>query len=162
MKKLFLILLAALLLLLSACRQSQPREDQIAFYYKASTMKYDPNYSPFQAEYRNSSDYETLEQALSAYFAGPLGAELDNPFPVGLSLISYREENGTLHLILDDSLAKLTGKELSIACCCIAKTCLGLTDAEKISISAENELLDGEKSITLSQDTMNLLDNSQH
>ena len=162
MKQFLTIFLAVLLLLpLFGCKQSDPGEDLVAFYYKARDIKYDPQFSPLEAEHHSKSDFTTWEQALKAYLAGPEDSNLVNPFPAGLTLISFQEDSGALALVLSNDLSALTGTELTIACCCIAKTCLEMTGAERISISAETELLDGERSITLDHETINLLDHTQ-
>ena len=162
MKKSIFLMLLILALLLTGCSHAKPGDDHFAFYYQAQNMKYDPDDSPFQAEYHHQDEFSTLDEALAAYFIGPDSTELIDPFPAGLTLISYRESNGVLYLVLSDQFARLTGKDLTIACCCIAKTCLGMTEAHTVSISAENSLLDGEKNIVLNDKTMNLLDDSQH
>lgn len=162
MKPMLAITLSIVLLfLLPACGEAESHENQVAFFYQTQDIRYDPQRSTLEAEYRDSADFASLEQALDAYFTGPVSTSLANPFPAGLSLISAREENGTLTLILTDALSELTGTQLSIACCCIAKTCLEMTGAEEVSISAETQLLDGARSIVLTHESMHLLDSTQ-
>lgn len=159
MRRFIAMLLTCILLLsFSGCAEQGEESDALSFYYRAGEFSYDAQSSLLQAEYRDSSSFSSLEDALAAYLAGPQSENLRDPFPSGLSLISLRAEGDTLYLTLSDVLGSLTGLELTIALCCIAKTAMGLTDAENICISAQTVLLDGERTITLNEKNMNLLD----
>ena len=162
MKKYWAILLiAAMLLCFSGCKESEDKQNTVAFYYRNPDFSYDAQCLPLIAEHRDSASFATLEETLSAYLSGPLTENYKNPFPAGLKILSIAEDANTLYLSFSDELAGLTGLELSLACCCIAKTCLELTDAKNIVISAETALLGGEKTITLNENNLNLLDSTQ-
>lgn len=162
MKKTWSYVLIFLLLLgLCGCSDGNQTHNTVAFYYRNPTFSYDAQCSALTAEQRDSTAFSSHEEILAAYFAGPLSENLVSPFPSGLELILMTKDANTLFLTLSDEIAELSGLELTFACCCIAKTCLELTDAENVVISAETGLLGGEKSITVNEDNMNLLDGTQ-
>ncbi len=162
MKQITFLLIALLLLLsLASCSNSATVENQVIFYYQHAQPKYDVTDSALAAEIQDGSAYSDLEEALLSYLAGPASSSHVSPFPAGVRLISLEQDANTLYLVFSDELSELSGLKLTIACCCIAQTCLGLTDAENICISAETGLLGGERSITLNESNMNLLDSTQ-
>lgn len=162
MKQVAVLLLTALLALsLVACNDSATVQNQVVFYYQNAELSYNATDSALASETRDGSTYNNLEETLLVYLAGPVESNHISPFPVGLQLVSLRRESNTLYLVFSDELSNLSGLKLTVACCCIAQTCLGLTDAENICISAETVLLGGERSITLNESNMNLLDSTQ-
>ena len=58
----------------------------------------------------------------------------------------------TLHVTVSDHLSELTGIRLIIACACLGKTGMELTNTTSIQISCKKALLDGKKTITLQDD----------
>ena len=70
-------------------------------------------------------------------------------------------DQNTLYVTVSKELAQLSGLELTLACSCLSMTCMELTGAENIVISAENSLLDGQKSITMNKDTLLLIDKAE-
>lgn len=162
MRKLWIIILAVFMLLsLIGCTDEGQIDNTLAFYYRNPAFSYDAQCSPLIAEQRDSTAFTSLEETLAAYLAGPVSENLKSPFPADLKLINIVREGDNLQLTLSDEIGNLTGLDLTFACCCIAKTCMELTDAVNIVISAETALLGGEKSITMNESNMNLLDSTQ-
>lgn len=162
MRKLWSVLLIFLLLLsFWGCTDGNQNQNTVAFYYRNPEFNYDAQCSPLTVEKRDSAVFSSPEETLAAYFAGPVSENLTNPFPAELKLILMAKDADTLYLTLSDEFADLDGLELTFACCCIAKTCMELTNTKNVVISAETSLLGGEKSITLNENNMNLLDSTQ-
>lgn len=160
-KALLLLLCAGMLLCFFGCNNQETWEKPVRFYYLGTDFSYDAQCTAIQSETREGAEFATLEDTLAAYLKGPNSGNLTSPFPAGLRLISVRQEENTLHVTVTRHLANLSGLNLTIACCCIAKTCMELTDAENITIQAEDALLGSERTITLNAENMILLDNVQ-
>lgn len=162
MKKIALFLLTLMIILsISACKEAENAQNTVSFYYRAAQLDYSVSGSTIIAENRNADDFSSWEEALSVYLAGPVGTNATNPFPSNLRLVSATMDGNNLLLTFSDELGELSGLDLTIASCCIAKTAMALTDATSVSISAESALLGGEKMITLDEDAMSLLDVTQ-
>lgn len=155
---LLLLLCAALMLPLSGCGEEASYQYPITFYYQGTDLSYDAQCTAIAGETREGADYDTLEQILLDYLQGPVSENLATPFPAGLALVSVTLTEDTLHLTFSKHLAELSGLQLTVACCCIARTCLELTEAENICICAEGSLLYGEQSVTWNRDNMILID----
>lgn len=159
MKKQLLVLLCVLLLL-SGCSQAAPYEKPVEFYYCADSYSYETGTAAIVSETREGADMHSLEETLRAYLAGPESEELVSPFPAGLKLVAVRQEGNTVFATFSKELAQLTNLSLSMACGCITMTCLGLTDAEQVTIEVEDSLLNGQKSITMDRNSLLLTDRS--
>lgn len=162
MKKLMILLLAFLLLLpVAGCRKEPVYEEPLTFYYRKAIFDYEADCSAVETEIREGADYESLEETIAIYLAGPVNPELANPFPAELKLLSAQLKDGTLYLTFSDTLAEICGWDLTLCCCCITLTCLELTDASQVCIAAESATLNGEKNITMNRDCLILVDSTQ-
>lgn len=157
-----LILCAAALLSMIACAGcSQQIKRPGAFYYRRETIAFGTEDSVIAPEIRELSGLEgDLDGILDAYFAGPESSALLSPFPRDSRAVSWERSGSTLTMTMNDAFAALSGVELTIACSCLARTLLGLTDAELLRIQAETALLGGERAITLSAGDLCLYDDS--
>lgn len=155
-----LIFILCILFLLSGCSQAAQYEKPVAFYYCASSYTYESGTAAIAAETREGAGMYSLEEYFRAYLAGPEDKDLVSPFPADLKLISIRQEGNMVFITLSEELAQLKNLSLSMACACITMTCLALTDAEQVTIEAENSLLDGQKSITMDKNSLLLADQS--
>ena len=136
---------------MAGCNQAQ----KVSFYYPRTEIQYGISDGVIAAEARELSDSEyNLEYILKLYLEGPVSQDLHTPFPAGTALISVSIEEGQLTLTLSESFQQLENLEYTMACTCIASTCLSLTDAKSVTI------LSGDSMITLTQDTVSLWDES--
>ena len=162
MKKVFLILLCfAGLITLAGCKKEVSYDDPVHFYYVSAEPSYEVQSTAIQSEVREGNALATLEDAFMLYLQGPKSDELRNPFPAGLKLVSSETEGDTLILTFSWHLSKLSGLDLTIACCCIARTCLDFTDVKNVTIQASDSLLGGARSLTFNAENMLLLDQAQ-
>ena len=156
MKRLFLLILAALLALsLLGCTQTT---SDAVFYYTRSpdSYLYGQSDGVIAGEYRDITGHDgDLKYLLTLYFHGPTLEYLRSPFPSGISLRSVERTGGNLSVELSASLTMLTGTDLTLACACLAQTCFTLTDAQSVTISSEGL---GFVSITLTRDSLMLTD----
>lgn len=160
MKRSFCCLLccACLLLCIGCGKNSADSETGTAFFYPQAQLSYQPGSAAIGSELRSLENHGTWAQVLNIYFAGPQSEHLSSPFPAGLETRKTTIENGTLYITVSAHLAQLTGLELTMACSCLTLTCLELTGADTVVISAEDSLLDGQKTITMDKNTLLLLD----
>lgn len=161
MKKSIAILLAVMLCLgLWGCEQASSMENPVNFYYLTADLSYKIDSTAIRSETREGAEMGSLEHILSIYLAGPESETLRSPFPEKLDLVQVQQDGTTVFITVSAELARLSGLELVMACGCISMTCLELTDAEKVSISAADALLNGQGSIIMDKNSLLLLDES--
>jgi len=159
--KRFLCMLLIVALCLSGCAIGQGRfQDPVTFYYLRDYSNADNRDTFFSegalgGETREAGDHrKDLNYLLSIYLQGPLDENLRSPFPRGCRPMDIRQEDGMLHLVLSPAITELSEMELTVACACLAKTCMELTDADTIQI--EGSSLDGTVTVsrTIARDTI--------
>lgn len=159
MKKILAFFLACLMAAsLFGCRKTEPEAQGPAFYYCAADITYGMDSQAIQSEQRADAEGRNLEETLTLYLAGPASDTLRSPFPAGLQVVEVHSDASSLYITLNDVMATLSGLELTVACSCLCLTGLGLSGAEKVVISAQDALLDGQRSITMDADSLLLLD----
>lgn len=153
-------LLLLLAFLLTGCAPAQPR-DPANFYY----CRIEPTYDgadglicPEQREVLGIRD--DLDALLEAYFSGPASDGLELPFPRETAVVGWEMVRNSLHIELSEAFAQLTGIDLTIACACISKTFLELTDATTVRIRAGGVLMNGSQEIIMSENNLKLIDDS--
>lgn len=164
MKRICPVILSFLLLFfLCGCKkQAATPQSQVTFYYLRSEITYGEADSVIAPEGQDNIDRNSsLNYLLALYLNGPANGHLYSPFPTDLEIQSIQRSGKTLTVTVSDSLAKLKGLKLTKACACLALTCLDLTDAETITIQAATELLNNQKSIDLTRDSLVLLDTTE-
>ena len=158
MKK-YIAVLLSLLLLLGGCSAPAPiPEETLRFYYCTADAGFDSDAVSIQAEMREIRAFDTTESIIRTYLSGPTNEGLASPFPSGVKLISLAEEESTFFITLSEEFAKLSNLELTMACSCLALTILDMTDADYVSISAENSLLNGQQTIIFDRNAVLLQD----
>lgn len=148
-------MIVCILLCLCACSENtQNIKEPISFYYRMRDIQYDTEGSILATEicerYGHTEDYEYL---LQGYLAGPKSDECISPFPAGTSLESINLVMNKVHIVLSEHLSMLSGSDLIIACACLSKTVLEMTDAQSVQISSLNSQLNGQDYITMNRDS---------
>lgn len=140
-KALSLVLILALCL--SGCAIGQDRlKEPVTFYYLRSHTDADDHEVFFKdgaigSESREASGHrQDLNYLLAMYLQGPLDPELESPFPAGCKAVDIRLEDRVLTVSLNTVAASLNDMELTIACACLAQTCMGLADADTVHVEA--------------------------
>lgn len=152
------LLVCTMMLIFVGCHKNPPIEEGPAFYYCTAQLNYGMQSKSILSEHRADAQNASLEEALSLYLAGPKSETLRSPFHSGLKLVDVHCEEDTLFITMNDALAELSGLDLSIVCCCLSLTGMELTGAQRVTISAEDSLLNGQKSITMDNNSLLLLD----
>ena len=162
MKHLICLLLAVACLLLPGCQSPEPEfTNPVTFYYPKNDVSYFSTEGVIFRETREAgSNREDIGQLLAMYLSGPEDSDLKKPFSRIVSLKKFEIMDGTAHVVLSDAASRSTGLELTIACACLTATVCELTGVETVVIRAENQLLDGNKAITMNRKDILLLDDS--
>lgn len=160
MKKIATLVLSLCLLfsLASCAYNSSGMIEPAEFFYqrKISDIKEHPTDGVIASELREASGHRNdWNYLLSLYLRGPLDRSLVSPFPASCKLIGISREEKTLHIILDENFAELKDIDLTIACACLAKTCISLANVEAVHIEAASA--DGTNLINLIIDRGSLL-----
>ena len=139
-------LCAALMLGLTACAPAgrggdAPPEGSVGVYFAAAGEKLGG--PAVDCEYHVlSGAKKQVEELMALLLAGPEnGLRLVSPFPAGVSLLSWKLEEGRLSLDLSEQYGGLSGVDLTIADYCIALTLCQVRGVESVSITVEGEEL---------------------
>ena len=133
------------------------------FYpYPIDSIVYNGEPMMMGSEPRESSGHEEdMRYLLNVYFQGPKSNSLTSPFPKDVTVVSYEITTDILTLELSTSFGQLRGIDLSIACACLTQTCFSIQpELTRVQISASDSLLDGSKWVTMTRDSLMLLDSS--
>lgn len=151
MKKLLCLL--CLLVLLTGCVQA-PNKLEAAFYYPRAVYTYNQEDGVIAIEYRDKGGSTSAKDILSLYLQGPASETLVQPFPQGLTLSSIHTDGRTVYVTVTDELASLSGATLILACSCLGRTAMELTGCSSAEIRCENLLLEGRRTIFISDSTV--------
>ena len=155
-------LILVLLLCLSGCSVSRSRQkDTVTFYYVrtySGSGTYDAYFDEgvIGSETREASGHwQDLSYLLAMYLQGPLDPELESPFPIGCKVTQIHQEDGNLTLAISRMITVKNDMDLTLACACLAKTCLELEGVDTVQI--ESHGLDGKLLFTRTFTRDNLL-----
>lgn len=154
MKRRLAFALAALVLLCTLSGCSRQAEEPVRFYYLNKNSQTTMG-SLIASEEREASGHRgDLAYLLSFYLLGPVSEELSSPLPTSVLILGVSRSGQELHITLSDTSAFLTDYEFSLACACLSLTCMGLTEAEEVTITS------GSRTLTMSPDNLTLSDNT--
>ena len=164
MKRILCLILTFLTLAVTAgCHYHDNGEflEPVEFYYprQSEHFAYGVQDGVLAAEMREASGHtDDLEYLIPMYLRGPQDATLRSPFPAGCTLEKIHYGGNTLCIVLSGEFTRLENTELTLACAALAKTCLSLTNMERIRI--DSTLDEKIFSITLNMDSLLLADYS--
>lgn len=128
-------------------------EDAVRFYYVRSSYSYYNDAPVIIAEYRDIAVHrQDLQYLLSLYLMGPVGESAVCPFPKNTRLIGLSADGGKLTLDLTDTTRTLSDSAYSLACACISRTAMELTEVESVTV------VSGSRSLTTERDGIMLTD----
>ncbi len=149
------------LLLLAGCAHPLTFSAPGTFYYCRTEPVFSGTEGIVAPEERELSQAGgSLEALVELYCAGPEDPTLFSPLPRDCQARQVQLERDTLRLQFDQSLAQLSGIELTLVCACLAQTFLPLTGAQKLVLTAQNTLLSGQSALTCSLQDLDFQDNS--
>ena len=139
------IALILIILLFTGCTFTRTgMNEPVTFYYQrihSDSDSYDDFFSDgiIGHEIREASGHrENLNYLLTVYLRGPLDSELSSPFPAGTRILTTHQEDNLMMLQLNPVLAEKSDLHVTIACACLAKTCMELADVDTVQIESRN------------------------
>lgn len=159
---LFVFLMMAALLVCTGCQVSpNAPQNSVTVYYKAASISYGSQDGVIAPYHLDATDHENDHSyLLNAYLSQQVHGSFASTFPAGTCLVSLDLNGLTAKVVLSDQFAGLKGLDLTIACICLTRTIITLTDCHEVIISAETAQLDGHNFITLNRDSYLLIDES--
>lgn len=159
-KMLILSLCLALLMSLTACSEPAPKyEKPIQLYYRTAVTADEIAESvigPVTVE--GAALPEDPQALLNEYLKGTSAVGFLTTFPASTKLLSMELTEDTAILMLNPSITRLSGIDLTIACACITMTTMELTGVTTVRIRASNSSLDGADEIVMDRQTLILQD----
>lgn len=159
MKRLLILLLCASFLL-CGCESGQHKyEEPVTFYYPRSELSFGKPDGVIGSETREAAGKTTDPAALLAeYLRGPDSDGLRSPFPSGTAIEEMAQEGNVLKLRMNDPFSRLSGMKLTVACACLARTCLSLTDCQSVQIIINGTTPETQRIITMDEQALLLMD----
>lgn len=155
MKRLVLLLTVCSLLVTAAGCSFFPEDNKhpVKYYYQRADYLYGQEDGVIAAEERDGTGHiKDVAYLLRLYLMGPHDEELLSPFPPGLLITDIRQGNGNVILTLTDALASVSEAKQTLACACLALTCMDITGQESVT------LIWADKMLTLDSSTLTLFD----
>ncbi len=158
-RNLSILLSLCLMLTLCGCLAQSLTDKETAadFFYPRQTASIaeHPSEGVIAAEKRDVGENQgDLSALLGLYLRGPRDSALRSPFPSGCRIVSFEFDGDILHVTLDESFTRLESMDLTVACACLAKTCLSLTDAQAVHISSNASDSASSVDLTFRQDSL--------
>lgn len=143
-----LILLLAMLL--SGCSSIK---ESVRFYYVRRDYQKTLE-EVIVSEKREASGHEgDFSYLLTLYLMGPSDDDMRCLLPLGISVSATSNQDGSLEIQLADTSKTLSDADFSLACACLAMTCMSISQASEIHITS------GGRSITMNRNNLILYDN---
>lgn len=161
MRKIFTMLLcAALLLSLCACKKNQSNiQEPVNFYYCRDEITYNTSDAVIAAEIHEGIGFDAdPDKMLRSYLEGPDSNSLVSVISAETKLVSVQIVDDTAYVTLSDDFSQLSGVKLTTACSCVTLTLNAFSGVNSVHISAETELLDNKEEIIISTSDIILLD----
>lgn len=159
--KRFVVTLLVLIILTCccACTNDDVRKP-VNFYYLSNPVDYNTSSGVVSPEIRDGEGYENdLASILSLYLNGPESEEYASPFPNGTEINRLTLDLQYADIEFNSAFSSLTGHDLTIACVCMSKTVIELTQCQAVRISAVGSQLNGNDYIEMTEENFLFIDN---
>ena len=141
-----------LALLVIFCVSGCASKETAFFYFCRAEYPYETEQSVIVGEKRDISGHTGhLDFLISLYLMGPLDMDYVSPFPTEVKLISTEFKDSNLTISLSEIKA-LSDSEYTLACACMALTCVELTNAETVTVNS------GSRCVTIDPNMLTLYD----
>jgi len=157
-KSILLILILCVITSAFGCGRQAEIEAPVNFYYCTDPVDYNSPTGVISAEMRDQSGYSDLLSLLNLYIGGPESEGYRSPFPVGIQVLSVDCQTSTAVICMNDAFAELSGHDLTLACVCISKTVMELTDCASVRIQTKSLPLDSNAYIEMTSRDFLFLD----
>lgn len=153
MKKILsLILVLCFLLPLWGCStHSLEPHDSHTFHYRRASFQFGAENGVVDTEIRDISGHSgDWFYLIALYLSGPLDEDLISPFPSSTRLMSVDQNDGALSITLTDSGAEVLDSDFSLACVCLALTCMENPEITQVTIQNRDRTITlGKENIVL-------------
>lgn len=155
MKKQLWILLALAMLLTGCTSEGQRLKEPVTFYYLMDSYQFGEEPKVFATDLREGAGHRhDLSYLLTLYLMGPSQEGLASPLPKQTRILSLSQTLHTIQITLSDTSDILSDIDFTRACACLTMTCTQLTGIGTVTVES------GSRSVTMTQDTMLLFDDS--
>lgn len=153
MKRLICLILTFSLLLAGCTLSSEGVREPIRFFYLRSEYQYDTPDGVIASEIRDAASHAgDLTYLLALYLIGPSQDDLVCPLPQSTRIYSAEVKDDAVLLTLSDTEKTMADREFSLACACLALTCMEITGLDAVTIQS------GERSVTMTSENLTLYD----
>lgn len=157
--------IVAAVLLLSACSAAgeAPPVHPIRFYYCRAEGNYSSETGALDYEQVDLGRTDvTIDEILSRYLQGPTDDTLLSPFPDALACTEQKLDGGVLTLRFNESLAALSGVDLSLACACLTMTFTQLDAVDALRVASPGTALAAQTDVLLTSGQFLLFDEASY
>lgn len=152
MKRMICIALSLVLLIAVLPGCAERVKEPVTFYYLRQNPR--NHLGPeIAGEIREGSGHrDNLRYLLSFYLMGPADKELSSPLPRGTVLYQLEQNDQNITISLSDTSESLSDSQFSLACACLALTCMELQPVKEITVTS------GTRNTTIRRDNLILAD----
>lgn len=157
MKNAICLLLCVLILVsVTACQEDAPKfESPVTFYYRTAVSNDEIAESVIgHLTVEGAELLSDPQELLNEYLKGTSAEGFLTTFPASTKLLSLEISEGTASLLLNASITRLTGVDLTVACACITLTTMELTGVTTVHIRASSGTLDGAEEIIMDRQSL--------
>lgn len=154
MKRTYIIVLLFCLILSGCSNIGDHIKDPVTFYYIRSQTQYFDDNAVIVSEEREASGHKgDLSYLLAIYLMGPIQEDRLSPLPPGTKLYNVSTGQEEIEIRLSDLDDVLSDAEYALAGSCLAKTCFGLAEIDRVVV------VSGERTVVLNRDSIYEFDN---
>lgn len=161
MKKLLCVILVLLAILMCCSCSKQDSADTVTvnFYYIKNEAEFGSDTPVLTKVARDikAQEYSHTE-TIRIYLNGPTSYDCISPFPGGTELVDMHVDGTRSYVVLSPHIGTLTSVKQTVACACLARTVLELTQTDSVQIKIENELVCGKDAAVFHAESFAYLD----
>ena len=155
MKRLIGLMLLCSLLLTGCSSMGERVKEPVTFYYVRQNYQEEMG-DVISPEIREASGHRyDLPYLLALYSTGPSSNGLVSPFSLNTTILPVEHAEEGLVLSIMNEIQIMSDAEYTVACACLAMTCMEIIDVEQITVIC------GDRSITINTDSLLLNSNSE-
>lgn len=159
-----IILFVLLSFLLCACSSHNDKpKSPVNFYYLNQTITYNSQTGIIAPQIREGAGYENdILSLMNVYIKGPDSQLFISPFPDRLEILDISQAEGVAYLTVSDQICMLTGHDLTLACVCLSRTVMDLTNMNAVQIAVPDRLIDGKTSLMIRAEDIVYMDEAAY
>lgn len=152
----YLLIISSIFCLL-ACGEVE-MDASANFYYVRKEYVYGQEDGVIAAEKRKLTELSDIRGILNTYLSGPQDPLLELPFAPNTEIIRFSQEDDTLYITLSSHIITLSKAKQVLACTCLARTVIELSEVEKVYFETDNNAVARMDPISITKDSYLLFD----